>query len=48
MTGKDKDGKARTFCTVLFFGKCVYHFQSSAPTEAEAKALAKVAEAVKE
>lgn len=48
ISGKDRDGNARTFHTVLLFGKCVYHFQSSAPSEAEAKALAKVVESVKE
>jgi len=48
ITGKNRDGQTRTFCTVLYFGKQVYHFQSSAPTQDEAKALAKVAEGVRE
>jgi hypothetical protein len=48
MAGKDKDGKAAAFHAVLLFGKCVYHVQAAAGTEAEAKALARVADAVKE
>jgi hypothetical protein len=48
MAGKDKDGKASAFYAVLFFGKSVYHVQAAAGTEVEAKALAKVADAVKE
>ena len=48
MAGKDKDGKSTAFCAALFFGKSVYHVQAAAGTEAEAKSLAKVAEAVRE
>jgi hypothetical protein len=46
--GKDKEGKAAAFRSIIVFGKSVYHFQISAGTEDEAKKMAKVAESVKE
>ena len=47
-SGKDKSGAAQAFQGLIVFGKKVYHFQVAAPTEEEAAALAKVAEAVKD
>jgi hypothetical protein len=46
--GKDPEGKAMVFLSVLFFGKSTYHFQAAAGTEEEAKALATVSGQVKE
>jgi hypothetical protein len=48
LSGKDKDGRAMAFEAVLVFGRSTYHFQVAAESEKEAKALAKVAERVKE
>jgi hypothetical protein len=48
MSGKDESGKPASFHAVIVFGKINYHVQVRAETDAEAKALAKVAEEIKE
>ena len=46
--GNDKNGTLRVFLSTIFFGNNVYHFQVAASSEDEAKALASVAQNVKE
>jgi hypothetical protein len=48
LTGKGKDGQNLSFFGILVFGKSLYQLQVAAPTDDEAKALAKVADSIKE